>query len=141
MRLTIIPLVIPTEQQYLDLHKIWPDQSQHELTEILKTGEQFYAVRFNERLLAAAKVSVDHHHAIIRDFCVREATRRRGVGLYLMQEIFRAHPDVEHWQFNFSHVLPQEKQHMQLFLTACGFNATIQPDVWEKQIGYLHEVK
>ncbi|KGI83621.1 acetyltransferase, partial [Exiguobacterium mexicanum] len=61
MRLTIIPLVIPTEQQYLDLHKIWPDQSQHELTEILKTGEQFYAARFNERLLAAAKVSVDHH--------------------------------------------------------------------------------
>ncbi|NHX33453.1 PanM family protein, partial [Escherichia coli] len=42
MRLTIIPLVNPTEQQYLDLHKIWPDQSPFELAKMCKAGDLFY---------------------------------------------------------------------------------------------------
>lgn len=135
MRLTIIPLVNPTEQQYLDLHKIWPDQSPFELAKMLKLGNQFYAARFNDRLLAAAKITVNHNTATLHDFCVREVTRRRGVGLYLLQEIYQALPDIQHWRCNFSNIEPPEKVNMQLFLTACGFKPTLQTDVWEKMAG------
>ncbi|BBU94649.1 aspartate 1-decarboxylase autocleavage activator PanM [Providencia rettgeri] len=137
MRLTIIPLVNPTEQQYLDLHKIWPDQSPFELAKMCKAGEQFYAARFNDRLLGAAKITVDHNTATLQDFCVREVTRRRGVGSYLLEEICQAIPDISLWKFDISGVARQEKEAMQLFLSANGFNATAQPDIWEKQ----HEVK
>lgn len=137
MRLTIIPLVNPTEQQYLDLHKIWPDQSPFELAKMCKAGEQFYAARFNDRLLGAAKNTVDHSTATLWDFCVREVTRRRGVGSYLLEEICQTIPDITLWKFDISGVALQEKEAMQLFLSANGFNATAQPDIWEKQ----HEVK
>lgn len=132
MRLTIIPLVNPTEQQYLDLHKIWPDQSPFELAKMSKAGDLFYAARFNERLLGAAKITVDHNTATLQDFCVREVTRRRGVGSYLLEEICQAIPDVTLWKFDISEVALQEKEAMRLFLTANGFNTTAQPDIWEK---------
>lgn len=83
MRLTIIPLVNPTEQQYIDLSKIWIDQNRSQLIQNLESGVQFYGARFNERLLAAAKVSIHQQQGVIYDFNVREVTRRRGVGLYL----------------------------------------------------------
>ncbi|MCG5379172.1 aspartate 1-decarboxylase autocleavage activator PanM [Providencia rettgeri] len=132
MRLTIIPLVNPTEQQYLDLHKIWPDQSPFELAKMRKAGDLFYAARFNERLLGAAKITVDHNTATLQDFCVREVTRRRGVGSYLLEEICQAIPDITLWKFDISGVALQEKEAVRLFLAANGFNTTAQPDIWGK---------
>lgn len=132
MRLTIIPLVNPTEQQYLDLHKIWPDQSHFELAKMCKAGDLFYAARFNDRLLGAAKITVDHNTATLQDFCVREVTRRRGVGSYLLEEICQAIPDITLWKLDISEVALQEKEAMRLFLVANGFNTTTQPDIWEK---------
>ncbi|GAB1439736.1 aspartate 1-decarboxylase autocleavage activator PanM [Providencia sp.] len=137
MRLTIIPLVIPTEQQYVDLYKIWPDQSQAQLEKQLATGQQFYAARFNERLLGAAKVTISYPSATVHDFCIREITRRRGVGSYLLDQICQAIPQITLWKFDISGVALQEKDVMQRFLAAHGFNATTQPDIWEKQ----HEIK
>ena len=132
MRPTIIPLVNPTEQQYLDLHKIWPDQSPFELAKMCKAGDLFYAARFNERLLGAAKITVDHNTATLQDFCVREVTRRRGVGSYLLEEICQAIPDITLWKFDISGVALQEKEAVRLFLAANGFNTTAQPDIWGK---------
>ncbi|EPG7577408.1 aspartate 1-decarboxylase autocleavage activator PanM [Providencia rettgeri] len=137
MRLTIIPLVNPTEQQSLDLHKIWPDQSQALLAKQLATGQQIYAARFNDRLLGAAKITVEHNTATMQDFYIREITRRRGVGSYLLAEICQAIPNITLWKFDTNGVAPQEKNVMRLFLTAHGFNTTTLPDIWEKQ----HETK
>lgn len=137
MRLTIIPLVIPTEQQYVDLYKIWPDQNPALLAKQLETGQQFYAARFNERLLGAAKITVSGPSATVHDFCIREVTRRRGVGSYLLDEICQAMPHIRLWKFDISGIALQEKDVMQRFLTAQGFNATTQPEIWEKQ----HEIK
>lgn len=137
MRLTIIPLVIPTEQQYVDLYKIWPDQSQAQLEKQLATGQQFYAARFNERLLGAAKVTISYPSATVHDFYIREITRRRGVGSYLLDQICQAIPQITLWKFDISGVALQEKDVMQRFLAAHRFNATTQPDIWEKQ----HEIK
>ncbi|MFP4861989.1 aspartate 1-decarboxylase autocleavage activator PanM [Providencia rettgeri] len=129
MRLTIIPLVNPTEQQYLDLHKIWPDQSPFELAKMCKAGDLFYAARFNERLLGAAKITVDHNLSLIH---ISEPTRRRGVGSYLLEEICQAIPDITLWKFDISGVALQEKEAVRLFLAANGFNTTTQPDIWGK---------
>ncbi|MGG4606696.1 aspartate 1-decarboxylase autocleavage activator PanM [Providencia sp. Me31A] len=132
MRLTIIPLVIPTEQQYVDLYKIWPDLSQVQLEKQLATGQQFYAARFNERLLGAAKITINSSSATVHDFCIREVTRRRGVGSYLLEKICQGIPDITQWKFDMSGVVQQEKEAVKLFLAAQGFNSSTQPDIWEK---------
>ncbi len=141
MRLTIIPLVNPTEHQYQDLDKIWPDQNKEKRIQPFDETNLIYAARFNDRLLAAAKVTINQTQGVIADFCVREVTRRRGVGLYLLQEILRVHPDVSVWQFNFGELDEKQVQVMHAFLTTCGFHATSQTGVWEFKIGHLDEIK
>lgn len=134
MKLTIIPLVNPTEQQYLDLYKIWTDQTQAQLNDALHSGQHFYAARFNNRLLAAAKVKINTHHGVISEFHVREVTRRRGVGLYLLHEICHQEPEVSHWYFNFSELAQQGTSVMEAFLAECQFNPTEKPFVWEMKV-------
>lgn len=141
MRLTIIPLVNPTEHQYQDLDKIWPDQNKEKRIQPFDETNLIYAARFNDRLLAAAKVTINQTQGVIADFCVREVTRRRGVGLYLLQEILRVHPDVSVWQFNFGELDEKQVQVMHAFLTTCGFHATSQTGVWEFKIGHLDEIE
>ncbi|EPL6453789.1 MULTISPECIES: aspartate 1-decarboxylase autocleavage activator PanM [Providencia] len=141
MRLTIIPLVNPTEHQYQDLDKIWPDQNKEKRIQPFDETNLIYAARFNDRLLAAAKVTINQTQGVIADFCVREVTRRRGVGLYLLQEILRVHPDVSVWQFNFGELDEKQVQVMHAFLTTCGFHATSQTGIWEFKIGHLDEIK
>ncbi|WP_273838363.1 aspartate 1-decarboxylase autocleavage activator PanM [Providencia rettgeri] len=141
MRLTIIPLVNPTEHQYQDLDKIWPDQNKEKRIQPFDETNLIYAARFNDRLLAAAKVTINQTQGVIADFCVREVTRRRGVGLYLLQVILRVHPDVSVWQFNFGELDEKQVQVMHAFLTTCGFHATSQTGIWEFKIGHLDEIK
>lgn len=141
MRLTIIHLVNPTEQQQQDLDKIWPDQKADKWQQPLDETQLIYAARFNDRLLAAAKVSIAQTQGIISDFCVREVTRRRGVGLYLLQEIRRAHPQVTVWQFQFAPLDEKPRQIMHAFLTACDFHPTLQAEVWDFKVGQLNEIK
>ena len=57
-----------------------------------------FVARFNERLLAACWVKLSGNKAIITDFMVREVTRRRGVGHYLLTQCLCAYPDITHWQ-------------------------------------------
>ncbi|MBO1928589.1 aspartate 1-decarboxylase autocleavage activator PanM [Providencia rettgeri] len=115
MRLTIIPLVNPTEQQYLDLHKIWPDQSPFELAKMCKAGEQFYAARFNDRLLGAAKILWIIALPLCGILCAR-VTRRRGVGSYLLEEICQTIPDITLWKFDISEVALQERSNAALLV-------------------------
>lgn len=134
MKLTIIALVDPTNQQYLDLYKIWPDQSQNQLNAFLLSGQKIYAARFNDRLLAAAKVQVDHQQGTICHFLVREITRRRGVGLYLLDEICRQQPQVTHWLFSLEGIVDVNKSVMTQFLLACGFIKVPNSEQWEKRV-------
>ncbi|OAT52794.1 aspartate 1-decarboxylase autocleavage activator PanM [Providencia heimbachae] len=141
MKLTIIPLVNPTEQQYADLYKIWTDQNQSQLTEALESGQYFYAARFNDRLLAAAKITLNKHHGVIYDFCVREVTRRRGVGLYLLQQICYQQPKITHWHFSFSELDTKNEMVMTQFLAASGFTATEKQGEWEMNLNGKNETK
>lgn len=133
MKLTIIPLVDPTEQQYLDLYKIWTDQTRSQVDEWLDSGGKIYAARFNDRLLGAAKIQLDSEQGIISDFLVREVTRRRGIGVYLLDEICRQEAQITHWYSSLQGIEKVNHSVMTLFLIACGFTATNDPKTWQKQ--------
>ena len=53
--------------------------------------------RFNERLLAAVRVTLSGTEGALDSLRVREVTRRRGVGQYLLEEVLRNNPGVSCW--------------------------------------------
>ena len=55
MKLTIIRLQHFSDQDRIDLGKIWPSQDLSTLT--LDENHRLYAARFNERLLGAVRVT------------------------------------------------------------------------------------
>ena len=99
MKLTIEKLTQPSEQDRIDLGKIWQDvRYQSALKNEINDENVLFVARFNERLLAACWVKLSAENAIITDFMVREVTRRRGVGHYLLTQCLAAYPDITHWQ-------------------------------------------
>ncbi|GAA5171683.1 MULTISPECIES: acetyl-CoA sensor PanZ family protein [Halomonadaceae] len=59
----------------------------------LESGGEFYCARFNGRLLAAVGLRREPGAWWLSHFCVREATRRRGVGSRLMALVAAAAGD------------------------------------------------
>lgn len=133
MRLTITPLSDLTDQHFLDLCKIWPNQPKEHIEQWLKFGGKIYAAKFNGRLLGAAKVHIEQQQGMISDFLVREVTRRRGVGLYLMEEICRQNSHINHWNMNLQNTRDENKSIMVQFLSSCGFHTTSNSHEWVKQ--------
>ncbi|AUX71210.1 aspartate 1-decarboxylase autocleavage activator PanM [Erwinia pyrifoliae] len=97
MKLTIIRLQQLSEQDRSDLKKIWPQADMDTLAARLDEQHQLYAARFNDRLLAAVKVLISGTQASMSRLEVREVTRRRGVGLYLLEETLTQNPRIQHW--------------------------------------------
>lgn len=95
MKLTIIRLQTFSEQDKIDLAKIWPEYSEESLD--VDDAHLIYAARFNDRLLGAARVTLSDNQGAVDSFRVRDVTRRRGVGKYLLEEILRLHPEVFDW--------------------------------------------
>lgn len=98
MKLTIIRLQHLSEQDRSDLKKIWPQANIRELESELDDAQQLYAARFNDRLLAAVRVNITRDKGTMRQLEVREVTRRRGVGLYLVQEVMTQNAQVAQWR-------------------------------------------
>lgn len=124
MKLTIIRLDTFSDQDRICLGKIWPCVTAADLP--LDDTHRLYAARFNERLLAAVRVTLDGNQGTLDDLCVREITRRRGVGQYLIEEVLHDNPQVSRWVLSKSHV--DESQEMAAFAKALGF--TMQNDGW-----------
>lgn len=97
MKLTIIRLQQLSEQDRSDLKKIWPQVDVEALEATLDALHQLYAARFNDRLLAAVNVEITASEGRLSQLDVREVTRRRGVGLYLVEEVLAQNPAVQHW--------------------------------------------
>ncbi len=94
-RLTIIRLENFSDQDRIDLQKIWPEYSPSSLQ--VDDNHRIYAARFNERLLAAVRVTLSGTEGALDSLRVREVTRRRGVGQYLLEEVLRNNPGVSCW--------------------------------------------
>lgn len=124
MKLTIIRLTTFSDQDRICLGKIWPRVTAADLP--LDDSHRLYAARFNERLLAAVRVTLNGNQGMLDDLCVREITRRRGVGQYLIEEVMHDNPQVSRWVLSKSHV--EESLEMAAFAKALGF--TMQNDGW-----------
>lgn len=126
MKLTIIRLLAPDAQERIDLGKIWPKNSVELLS--ISENERLYAAKFNDRLLGAVRVTRMNTAGILSALNIREITRRRGVGRYLVEEVLRDNPTIIHWKISSDGV--EDRQAMQSFSQALGFRA--QGLYWEK---------
>lgn len=126
MKLTIIRLETFTEQDHIDLAKVWPEYSPASLQ--VDEEHRIYAARFNERLLAAVRVTLRGTEGALDSLRVRDITRRRGVGQYLVEEVMRDNPSVTSWWM--ADVGVEDRGVMAAFMQTLGFTA--QENGWEK---------
>jgi GNAT superfamily N-acetyltransferase len=119
MKLTIVRLVTFSDQDHIDLGKIWPEYSPSSLT--VDETHRIYAARFNERLLAAVRVTLSGTEGALDSLRVRDVTRRRGVGQYLIEEVIRENPSVTSWWM--ADVGVEDRSVMAAFMQALGFTA------------------
>lgn len=127
MKLTIVRLNNFCAQDLIDLGKIWPEYSASSLS--VDETHRIYAARFNERLLGAVRVTLSGTQGALDSLRVREITRRRGVGQYLIEEVIRENPSVSSWWM--ADVGVEDRSVMAAFMQALGFTA--QADGWEKR--------
>ena len=127
MKLTIVRLDNFSDQDLIDLGKIWPEYSASSLS--VDETHRIYAARFNERLLGAVRVTLSGTQGALDSLRVRDITRRRGVGQYLIEEVIRVNPDVSSWWM--ADVGVEDRSVMAAFMQALGFTA--QENGWEKR--------
>ncbi len=87
----------PTQQDWIDLGKIYTDAPQEWLTdpsdiqaslqELLDQGEWLIAGRFNARLLGALKATKNGNIINLRHLCVRNVTIKRGVAHQMLHHM------------------------------------------------------
>ncbi len=132
MNLTIEQLFTFTDQDSLDLAKIWPEADIPSLGQKISGSHAVFAARFNDRLLGAVQVIIDNEWGEGRLVAplVRSVTRRRGVGLYLINEAQRLMPEINHWWLSKTQPL-DDPAAMAGFMSACGFSE--EPDGWHKR--------
>ncbi|MGD8107399.1 aspartate 1-decarboxylase autocleavage activator PanM [Pantoea sp. FN0302] len=126
MKLTIIRLQHLGAQDRTDLGKIWPGVDCDALEKKLNENHRLYAARFNERLLAAVELEIRGTLGELSKLEVREVTRRRGVGHYLIEEVIAQHPSLTHWWI--ADDGKADQQVIAAFMQACGFRT--QADGW-----------
>ncbi|HKM98284.1 MAG TPA: aspartate 1-decarboxylase autocleavage activator PanM [Buttiauxella sp.] len=128
MKLTIIRLFECSAQDEIDLAKIWPEYSSASLT--LSDTHRIYAAKFNDRLLGAVRVTLADTEGALDSLRVREITRRRGVGQYLVEEVIRDNPGITRWWMNDIGV--EDRSVMAAFMQTVGF--TVQDGGWGKSV-------
>lgn len=128
MKLTILRLTTLSPQDQIDLVKIWPNEDIAALEKSLGENSRVYAARFNERLLAALKLEISGTQGKISQLEVREVTRRRGVGQYLLEETIAQNGSISGWWVADDGSANQGER--AAFMQACGFRA--QADGWMK---------
>ncbi len=126
MKLTIIRLQHFSDQDRIDLGKIWPSQDLSTLT--LDENHRLYAAQGNAHGAQQALVKAGGVEGELSDLCVREVTRRRGVGQYLVEETLRDNPAINSWRVADHGV--EDRGVMAAFMQALGFSA--QQNGWEK---------
>ncbi|HEX4503524.1 MAG TPA: aspartate 1-decarboxylase autocleavage activator PanM [Scandinavium sp.] len=127
MKLTIVRLTTLSEQDHIDLGKIWPEYSSSSLQ--MDDEHRIYAARFNERLLGAVRVTLKCSQGALDSLRIREITRRRGVGQYLIEEVLRMNPAIDSWSM--TEIGVEDKTAMGAFMLAVGF--TVQRSGWQKR--------
>ncbi|MGJ0580285.1 aspartate 1-decarboxylase autocleavage activator PanM [Xenorhabdus bovienii] len=121
MKLTIKPIRVLSPQDKIDLKKIWPEQDAQEWEVLLAGDQKLFVAQFNDRLLAAVKVMLNSSTGILEDFCVREVTRRRGVGSYLLEQVKATFPEINRWEWSLNHFPDIHAPALRGFMAASDF--------------------
>jgi len=130
MRLSVFIAAQPSQQLIIDLQKIYagllPSDSFTELaiTEyIAEPSQRLFMTMFNERHIGAVKVSSKNNIATLSALCIREITRRRGIGKNLLTQIEKqfSSENITHIEYHLSEVNADAMAAMKLFLSASGY--------------------
>ncbi|MGL5757654.1 aspartate 1-decarboxylase autocleavage activator PanM [Plesiomonas sp.] len=139
MKLTIERLTELTPADQADLAKLWPHAQVQEWQQAIQPDNGLLIARFNDRILAGVKLSAqpicgqsiagELKTAELHDLCVRVATRRRGVGRYLLQQLPPLMPEYQRWvialpqagQATLSGKEREDQATLVLFLQQCGW--------------------
>lgn len=128
MKLTIQRITALTPQDRLDLAKVWPQIDISQLETALSETLHLYAARFNDRLLGGLQLEICGTQGKISHLNVREVTRRRGVGQYLLEDTMAQNSALADWWVADD---GEDDQNIRAaFMQACGFRA--QADGWVK---------
>lgn len=126
MKLTIQRISTLTPQDRLDLAKVWSQLDISQLEANLSETNRLYAARFNDRLLAGLLLEIRGTLGKITHLEVRDVTRRRGVGQYLLEETIAQNSALAHWWI--ADDGNDDQSVRAAFMQACGFRA--QSDGW-----------
>lgn len=133
MRLSVFIADTLSTQLTIDLQKIYldllPEQS---LTEQALTSElsdptlQWFVTMFNERHIGAVKVKRVNDEAILLQLCIRDLTRRRGVGKNLLREVEKSliSQGVKKIQYDLQEVAQEEWSTTHSFLLNSHYTIT-----------------
>lgn len=123
MPVILEPITAPTEQDLLDLEKIYADFPGDlrwpEVEQKLRANPamNLYGALFNGRLIGAVAITARGDEADIDYLCVRTVTRRRGVGREIIRQLLAK------TLFNsFSLVTDSDNKALAQFLDHTGFN-------------------
>lgn len=109
-----------------DLNKLYGEELNAEIAALSKPPARRLACgKFNGRWVSSALITEEDNSLVISYFYVREATRRRGVGSQLMEQIIKT--EYSNKNENCSLIaelpngLPESSQAAENFLTSLGF--------------------
>jgi len=129
MRLSVIsPTSSP--QLLIDLKKLYQgylvaqDLTGEALETLINAPDKlFFVTLFNARHLGAVQVDVTQECALLSLLCVRDITRRRGVGKNLLREVEKSLKEkgINRAQLLLSEIAEEEQSILVLFMQACGY--------------------
>lgn len=141
MRLSVFIAKIQSPQLIIDLQKIYnhilPEAS---LTEaafnnmLSDTSSNTYVTMFNERHIGAVKVHINTTQAILSQLCIRDITRRRGIGKNLLKQIEKELTDkkIKNIQYDLKEVSQEEILNTEAFLLDSGYS--VNDSIASKQL-------
>lgn len=125
MRLSVFAAEKPLPQLIIDLQKLYAGYlSEQQLseqaltTELLDDNNCYYVTMFNARHIGAVKVQQQAEKALLSRLCIRDITRRRGVGKNLLTQVetLLASQGVKEISYNLQEVSEDELLSTQAFL-------------------------
>ena len=128
MRLSVFIAEQPSTQLIIDLKKIYlnylPESeiTESKISEILEKSSLFMTM-FNERHIGAVKVEKNSTTATLSQLCIREITRRRGIGKNLLKQIEKQliTDGMTEIKYNLQEVKENEHSATKAFLTDSGY--------------------
>ena len=133
MRLSVFSPKVST-QLLVDLKKLYQGYfneqqlSDASLQQLVETpNKQFFVTLFNARHLGAVQVSIQQKNAQLQLLCVRDLTRRRGVGKNLLCEVENQlqNSGVESVVLALNEISETEREGMKLFMQSCGYQLNV----------------